>query len=218
MMDPQERSLVQRAQGGDREAFARLCEQHRRRVWHTVASVARRRDDADDLAQDAIVKAFRSLPSYRGDAPFSAWLCRIALNTAHDHHKSAWKRKVLFWNQQPDGSSERPDEPDTTALPLDEATLYREQQRRVRAAVATLSERERNPIWLIYFEEYSLAEVARLESVPESTIRSRVKAGLRRLQTQLGDLAPGHDESDFSESEPGSPRPGTPLMKECIVR
>ncbi|MGC4044491.1 MAG: RNA polymerase sigma factor [Armatimonas sp.] len=216
MRDSVEEALVQRARGGDNDAFARLCEQHRRRVWHTVASVTRRPADADDLAQEAIVKAYKSLGAYRGDAPFSAWLCRIALNAAHDHQKSAWKRKVLFWHQHPSG--DRPDEPDDSALSLDDEALLRDRQRRVRAAVAELNERERSPIWLIYFEEYSLAEVARLEGVPESTIRSRVKAGLRRLQTRLGDLAPGLDDEDTSLEENSSQSSGTPLMKGCTAR
>jgi RNA polymerase sigma-70 factor, ECF subfamily len=213
MRDSVEETLVQRARGGDSEAFSRLCEQHRRRVWHTVASVTRRPADADDLAQEAIVKAYRSLAAYRGDAPFSAWLCRIALNAAHDHQKSAWKRKVLFWHQHPSG--DRPDEADENALSLDDEALLRDRQRRVRAAVAELGERERAPIWLIYFEEYSLAEVARLEGVPESTIRSRVKAGLRRLQTRLGDFAPGLDDGDAPVEENIPPSPQTPLMKGC---
>jgi RNA polymerase sigma-70 factor (ECF subfamily) len=178
-----------------------------------VLSVTRRSVDADDLAQETIVKAYRSLGAYRGDAPFSAWLCRIALNTAHDHQKSAWKRRVLLWDHHESG--ERPDEPDLRApMPADE-TLLRERQRLVRAAVAQLAERERVPIWLIYFEEYSLAEVARLEGVPESTIRSRVKAGLKRLQSRLGELAPDSDGGYPLSDETRPERPGNLLLREC---
>jgi len=66
----------------------------------------------------------------------------------------------------------------------------RELQRRVRAAVAQLKPTEATPIWMIYFEEFTLAEVARLEGEPESTVRSRVRAGLKRLEKMLGDLSP----------------------------
>ncbi len=64
----------------------------------------------------------------------------------------------------------------------------------MRQAVAGLPERQRVPIWLHYFEGFSLAEVARLESAPEATIRSRVRAGLRRLSLALDDLLPAGPE------------------------
>ncbi|WP_395092732.1 RNA polymerase sigma factor [Armatimonas sp.] len=170
--------LLNRAQNGDAEAFAQLCEAHRGRIWRTVSSVVRRKADAEDLAQETVIKAWQAMGSYRGEASLGSWLTRIALNTAHDHQKSAWMRRVQFWKD------DRPDEPDG-ALPIPEQAERQEQQRRVRTAVARLGEKERTPIHLIYFEEYSIAEIARLEGVPESTIRSRVKVGLKRLSGAL---------------------------------
>jgi RNA polymerase sigma-70 factor, ECF subfamily len=189
-----ESELLARAQKGDSEAFAQLCEAHRGRIWRTVSSVTRRKADAEDLAQETLIKAWQSIGGYRGEASLGSWLTRIALNAAHDHQKSAWMRRVQFWK---DDSREA--EPDG-ALPLDEQAEHREQQRRVRAAVAKLGEKERTPIHLIYFEEYSIAEVARLEGVPESTIRSRVKVGLKRLAGALG-------EKNLKETEGCPPLP-----------
>ena len=175
-----ENELLNRARNGDPEAFAQLCETHRGRIWRTVSSVVRRKADAEDLAQETVIKAWQAIGSYRGEASLGSWLTRIALNTAHDHQKSAWMRRVCFWKD------DRPDEPDG-ALPIPEQAERQEQQRRVRTAVARLGEKERTPIHLIYFEEYSIAEIARLEGVPESTIRSRVKVGLKRLSGALGE-------------------------------
>jgi RNA polymerase sigma-70 factor, ECF subfamily len=189
-----EPNLIARARGGETRAFAALGERYRKRVWRVVASVTRSNADTDDLAQEALIKAFGALHSYRADAPFDAWLCRIALNTAHDYQRSAWKRRVLLWDfGGPSRAREEPPKAELAA-PVEsgaqphEETERREVQRRVREAVARLNDKERNPIWLIYFEEFSLAEVARLEGVPESTVRSRVKAGLKRLESSLGDL------------------------------
>lgn len=188
------------AHQGNRDAFACLCELHRKRVWNVVASVTRRSADTDDLAQDALVRAWTALPGYRGEAQaFGAWLCRIALNAAHDYQKSAWRRRVLlgcFLGS--DAGNEAVG--DLAASPLSfaalkdaapgpqEEALRRETARRVRAAVTALAPKERVPIWLVYFEQYSLSDVARMENVPESTIRSRVKCGLRRLEKTLHDL------------------------------
>jgi len=173
-------NLLNRALAGDARSFATLCDQYRKRVWRIVSSVAKG-PDVDDLAQEAIIKAYCALKSYRGEASFEAWLCRIALNVAHDYHRSAWKRRVIFWQNDHDIIEEPGESPE------DELTR-RELQRRVRKAVASLPDRQRSPIWLHYFEGFSLAEVARLEEISESTLRSRVQAGLKRLAMALDDL------------------------------
>jgi RNA polymerase sigma-70 factor (ECF subfamily) len=174
--------LVHRARRGDPHSFVTLCERHRPRLWRIASSVAKGAD-AEDLAQEAVIRAFRAFGSYLGEAPFEAWLCRIAVNVAHDYLRSAWKRKVLLFEETP------ADESGPTQTPEGEAER-REVQRRVRQAVAKLPEPQRSPIWLHFFEGFSVAEVARLEQTPEATVRSRLKAGLKRLSHSLHDLVP----------------------------
>lgn len=178
--------LARRAQAGDRESFVRLCERHRARVWRIARSFAAD-EDAEDLVQEAILRAYRSLQGYSGEAPFGAWLCRIALNVARDDHRSFWRRRVVLPGVTP--VTEEGTEPETEAA-------RREEARRVRLAVAALPAAQRAPIWLHYFEGYALAEVARLERSPEATIRSRVRAGLARLARSLVDLM---DAEEFRE-------------------
>jgi RNA polymerase sigma-70 factor, ECF subfamily len=192
-METMDELLLHRARTGDHNAFAALCEPHRGRVWKTVYLATRRTADAEDLAQEVFLKAYQSLAQFRGDPMlFGAWLARIAVNAAHDWRKSAWIRRVQFWNDQ------RPETPDSAA-PLSLQAETSERQQCVREAVARLAEKERTPIHLIYFEEYSLADVARLLELPESTIRSRVKVGLKRLgsfeaiqnlESDLSDVSP----------------------------
>jgi RNA polymerase sigma-70 factor (ECF subfamily) len=172
-------TLVGQAVAGDRAAFAALCDRHRLRIWRVVVSIARG-PDAEDLAQEAVIRAFCALGQYRADAPFAAWLCRIALNLAHDYQRSAWRRRVTLCAAAP------PDEADGESA--DGEVARREVRRRVRLAVARLPASQRVPIWLHYFEEFPIAQVARLEGTSESTIRSRVRAGLRRLSFSLEDL------------------------------
>jgi len=190
--------LVQRACGGDTEAFAALCERYRMRVWRVVASVARGAE-ADDLAQETVVRAFCALKTYRAEAPFEAWLCRIALNLAHDYQRSAWRRRVTLCEPKDFWETENGSE--TTQSEVER----RELQRRVRQAVATLPDTQRTPIWLHYFEGFPLVQVARLEETSEGTVRSRVRAGLRRLSLSLEDLLPVAE----------TPRPLEPRPKGC---
>lgn len=174
--------LTRRAVAGDSQCFVALCERHRARVWRIAASVAGG-PDAEDLAQEVIVRAFCSLRKYRGDAPFEAWLCRIAVNAAYDYQRSAWKRRVFLVAQPAELEQGECDSAEGEAE-------RRDLQRRVRQSVALLPEKQRVPIWLHYFEGFTLVHVARVEGVPEATIRSRVRAGLRRLGVSLGDLLP----------------------------
>lgn len=207
---------VAQARAGNADAFARLCERHRRRVWRVVASATPVAADAEDLAQEAIVRAFCALSTYRAEASFVAWLCHIALNVAHDHGRSAWKRRVLLWPQGLLPAGE-----ETGHAPAPESEMARRDvQRQVRAAVATLPARERVPIWLVYFEEFSLAEVARLENVPESTLRSRIRAGLKRLGRVLpADLLTGQGEENAPVNTSGSVRAasGTPASSLSVA-
>lgn len=159
-------------------AFAVSCERHRARLWRLVHSLARDAGDAEDLAQEAIVRAFGSRHTYRPDAPFEAWLCRIALHAAHDRRRSAWARRVFSLDAIPLSREADGECPDAAAV-------RRDGQRRMRAAVAALPVRQRVPVWLHFFEQFSLAEIARLEDVPESTVRSRLAAGLKRLRLVL---------------------------------
>lgn len=219
--DIDESGLLSQAQRGDSRAFATLCERYRKRVWRVVASVTRGGADTEDLAQEAMIRAYAALRTYRADASFEAWLCRIALNAAHDYQRSAWRRRVMLWDfgawsreTPPTRSRERSASPGETGEPTagkasdpQEEAERREVQRRVREAVARLGEKERAPIWLIYFEEFSLAEVARLEGIPESTVRSRVKAGLKRLECFLSDLNLSVDGDEEPQSVLTPPTP-----------
>jgi len=171
---------------GDTRSFALLCERHRTRIWRIAASVAKGAD-AEDIAQEVVLRAFRALPTYRGPAPFEAWLCRIAVNASHDYCRSAWRRKVTLTEEPRCENGE-------SAVSAELEVERRELQRRVRQAVAALPEKQRVPIWLHFFEGFPVSEVARLDGSAEATVRSRVRAGLRRLAVSLDDLLPARSD------------------------
>jgi len=79
--DDSERSLIQRAQLGDEEAFAALFQMHKKRVYSVCLQMTKDVADAEDLTQEAFLQVFRSVNSFRGDSAFSTWLYRIAVNT-----------------------------------------------------------------------------------------------------------------------------------------
>jgi RNA polymerase sigma-70 factor, ECF subfamily len=81
LRDDSERSLVQRAQRGDQEAFATLFQLHKKRVYSVCLQMTKDVADAEDLTQEAFLQVFRNVNSFRGDSAFSTWLYRIAVNT-----------------------------------------------------------------------------------------------------------------------------------------
>jgi RNA polymerase sigma-70 factor (ECF subfamily) len=81
LQDNSERSLIQRAQRGDEQAFAALFQMHKKRVYSVCLQMTKDVADAEDLTQEAFLQVFRSVNSFRGDSAFSTWLYRIAVNT-----------------------------------------------------------------------------------------------------------------------------------------
>ncbi len=150
--------------------------------------------DAEDLAQEAIIRAWCAIDSCRTAASFESWLCRIAINAAYDYHRSAWKRRVVFLANPHAGSANVED----TAMTVQR----RETARRLRTAVAALPQKQCIPIWMHYFEQFSLVEIAALEGTTESTIRSRIRVGMNRLQNSLSDFV--NDTEMFVDQMPAT--------------
>jgi RNA polymerase sigma-70 factor, ECF subfamily len=94
-----ERTLVQRAQDGDEQAFAALFEQHRKRVYSVCLLMTKDVAEAEDLTQEAFLQVFRTIGSFRGEAAFSTWLYRIAVNTVLMKLRRQKSRAVVSLNE-----------------------------------------------------------------------------------------------------------------------
>lgn len=169
-MDPDE-LLVQRARRGERYAFEQLVERHEQRLYTLAARVLGSRDDAADAVQEALVRAWLSLPKFRGDARFSTWLYRIVVNAAHDIRE---KRRFL--------PVEDPPEPADPRDRFAEQELSGELQR----ALDALDETYRVAVVLYDVLGCSYAEIAALTEVPEGTVKSRIFRGRSELAERLG--------------------------------
>lgn len=91
---------VQRARGGDLAAAGRLYRRHRQQVWNLARLVCGNAEDAEDVCQDAFLRALRGLDGFRGEARFSSWLYRITVNQARNHHASAGRRRAAVGDLQ----------------------------------------------------------------------------------------------------------------------
>jgi RNA polymerase sigma-70 factor, ECF subfamily len=155
---------VRRVLAGDTAAFSGIVERWQSRLINLAWRFCRDRSVAEDMAQDAFVKAFNALGTFRGEARFSTWLIALSLNCYRSALRSRGPVTVNLelW---------RPADLEPSALTVIE---NRERDELVRQLVATLPPRYRDPMVLFYFQEMSVAETARVLGIPEGTLKARL--------------------------------------------
>ena len=167
-------TLVARVRSGDLDAYAELVQRHARAAVRTAALLGAGAD-AEDVVQEALVKAYRSLGRYRPGAPFRPWLLRIVANETRNHHRTAVRR----------GARERAAAiPETLLDPSVQAEEH-DRQARLLAAVNGLPERLRLVVSCRYLLDLTEAETAATLGLPRGTVKSRLNRGLARLRSEL---------------------------------
>lgn len=176
-------TLVARVRSGDLDAYAELVRRHAPMAVRTAALLGAGAD-AEDVVQEALVKAYRSLGRFRAGAPFRPWLLRIVANEARNHHRSAVRR----------GSREQVAAAIPEAL-LDPGDQVADRERRagLLAAVNALPDRLRVVVTCRYLLDLDEAETAATLGLPQGTVKSRLHRGLTRLRSEL---AAGGREAD----------------------
>ncbi len=182
-----DRELIRRCQAGDVAAFEPLVEKYRQRVWRLAYQVLRDREEAWDCAQEAFVRAYSSLSSFRGQSAFYTWLFRITVNVATDRHRSRGARARALGNEPiPEEEWERT-AIDTERGP-DESAAQAEQRERIRAALDSLPLKARTIIMLSDVEGLSYKEIAEVLNCPIGTVMSRLHNARKRLRSLLGPM------------------------------
>ena len=174
-----ESRLIEQSLAGDPEAYAVLVNQHQNMVRAMTFRMTGSLDDAEELAQDAFLRAYRQLGSFQGGSKFSTWLCKIAINLSLDWRRrenrrdgvhSQWVANAISQN---DSSGGFPDE----------------FSRRVQDALNKLPVKQRAAIVLTIYENQSHAEAAKILGCTEATISWRVFAARQKLKRLLRDLS-----------------------------
>ena len=172
--DTSDLSLVRRVQAGDKGAFDALVLKYQHKVVKLVMRYVRNPAEAEDVAQEAFIKAYRALPRFRGDSAFYTWLYRIAINTAKNALVAA-KRRPLDYNFD----LQDPEQNERNGRLRDEATpesllLTEEIRETVDAAIGALPEDLRRAVVLREYEGLSYEEIAAVMACPVGTVRSRI--------------------------------------------
>jgi RNA polymerase sigma-70 factor, ECF subfamily len=172
--------LVERARRGDSRAFGELVDRYRAAVFRTALAACGSREDAEEIAQDAFVTAWRALTSFRGDAQFKTWLLAIAWKRALNRRRSIWVRLRRIANP-----SQVRAEPATTVGSPEQQLMNVEFTTRVARLVRTLPPKLRDPLLLMATGEWTYAQMAAAMKVSEGTLKWRVMEARRRLKGKL---------------------------------
>jgi RNA polymerase sigma-70 factor (ECF subfamily) len=187
-VDASDLELVRRAQRGERGAFDLLVLRYQHKVIKLVARLLRDPAEAEDVAQEAFVKAYRALASFRGDSAFYTWLYRIAVNTARNAMASRQRRPLDYEAELTEGEQTTV-EARMRHTDTPEATVLSEEIREtVNRAVAALPEDLRTAIILREVEGLSYEEIAAAMDCPVGTVRSRIFRAREAIDRSLQPL------------------------------
>ena len=178
-------AVVRAVLDGDRDAFRVLVDRESAAVVRACYRVLGDLPEAEDVAQEAFVSAYRSLATWRSEGPFGAWIARIAMRLAV---RQLGRRRSVAWLRL--GNSDAADEL-VTLLPASPRTqpehvaLHAERASATRRAVASLGEPYREVVALRFFGERSLDEIATITGRPLATVKTHLRRGLLRLRAEL---------------------------------
>ena len=190
--DETDLSLVQRVQRGDKSAFDLLVLKYQHKVVKLVMRYVRSQAEAEDVAQEAFIKAYRALPQFRGDSAFYTWLYRIAINTAKNVVASRDRSPIVYDLDQSDREAtyELQGRMKDSATP--EALAMTEEIRStVNRAIEALPVDLRTAIVLRELEGMSYEEIAAAMKCPVGTVRSRIFRAREAIDAKLRDVFEG---------------------------
>jgi RNA polymerase sigma-70 factor (ECF subfamily) len=177
-----ERELVVRAQHGDTRAFEQLVDPYRELTFRVAYLITRNPADAEDAAQEALVRAWRALGRFRPGAPLRPWLLRIVANEARNRRRGAGRRERLARRAAAASPGEAAPSPEETAVAADE-------RRRLLDALERLPDTARLVLECRYLLELSEEETAAALRVRRGTVKSRTARALERLREVHGSRA-----------------------------
>ncbi len=175
--------LVARSVGGDAESFNQLILRWERPIYALAYRVIGREEDARDVCQETFLRAFRALPGFKGQAKFSSWLYRIALNLCRDWIRRQRRAPVM---QMPEGVDPGELAADQGPVESIEDLVGRRQLSEiVEEAMALLPEEQRTAIILKEYHGMTFQEIADMQGCPLSTVKTRLYQGLTVLRRHL---------------------------------
>ena len=170
---------IERVLKGDTQYFSYFVDQYKDIVFSIAMKVLRNSEDAEEMAQESFVDAFKSLHTFKGDAKFSTWLYRITYNNCISELR---KKKRKFVSSNDMHIPDEPEEMNLDGIPAENRSKY------VKAALEKLPGDEYTLILLYYFEDKSVEEISRITRLSESNVKVKLFRARKKLHTILNEM------------------------------
>lgn len=189
----EDREIIERVLAGDNDAFGTLVERYQTKVYNLTLRMSGNEDDACDLAQEAFLRAWRSLPAFQFESAFSTWLFRLTHNVCIDFLRARQRRPTVSLTMADDDGEEavQLDLPDAAPNP-EQALLLAEDRELVRRALDALPAETREILTLRAIHDLSYQQIAQTMHLQEGTVKSRLsraRAQLRNKVLELGNIS-----------------------------
>lgn len=190
-----DQQLVERAQHGDKRAFELLVIKYQRKLARLLSRFIRDAAEVEDVSQEAFIKAYRALPSFRGESAFYTWLYRIGINTAKNYLVAQGRRAPTITEYSPEDAENFEDADELRDINTPEHELMTKQiGQTVNSAMAELPEELRTAITLREIEGLSYEEIAEVMNCPIGTVRSRIFRAREAIAEKLRPLLDTHKD------------------------
>lgn len=187
MMELNDDQIIERTLAGETEAFNLLVRRWENPIYGLSLRMLGRDEDARDVCQETFLSAYRNLQKFRGEAKFSSWLYRIALNACHTRLRR--KEEAVAWSlDDEDEDGPKSELPDLSSEPVTERLQRAERSELLKRALQSIPAEMRQVIIMKEYEELTFAEIAEILQIPVSTVKSRLYTGLQQLRSRLGHL------------------------------
>ncbi|MDR1879323.1 MAG: sigma-70 family RNA polymerase sigma factor [Tannerellaceae bacterium] len=175
---------VQRVQAGESACFGCLLDRYGRAVYALIVRIVRNREDAEELAQDVFLKAYKSLGNFRGESSFSTWIYKIAYHAAISHVR---KKKHEFLAMEEGFMENLPEEDVAGTFGEDASGAEAERLDRLDGALARLAADERGLILLFYMKEKTIEDLVSITGLSASNVKTRLHRIRKKLWVLLKD-------------------------------
>ena len=180
MTEVSEKKIIEKVLGGDANAFEELVLKYEKTVYNLALRMVGDRDDAFDMTQEAFIKAYGSLSSFRGDSKFSVWIYRITTNVCLDFLRSKSRKQQVSLTVSDDDEDAQLDIPDPSSDP-EQQLMQKMSMQSVEEGLKTLPDKQRQILVMRELGGMSYAEIGKALSIEEGTVKSRIFRARKRL-------------------------------------